>query len=97
MSIIYKCIKGILYILFKYWFVKNKNLLTWQPMHKENKKSSRTAAGSARGQQACDDAAGSPAILSLGVCDRAVFLSEVKPQLTLVSEVKVTFFTLEEK
>lgn len=56
-----------------------------------------TAAGSAGVHQACDDVAGSPAILSLGICDRAVLLSEVKPQLTLVSEVKVTFFTLEEK
>lgn len=52
------------------------------------------AAGSAGVHQACDDVAGSPAILSLGVSDRAVLLSEVKPQLTLVSEVEVTFFTL---
>lgn len=54
----------------------------------------RAAAGSAGVHQACDDVAGSPAILSLGVSDRAVLLSEVKPQLTLVSEVEVTFITL---
>lgn len=36
-------------------------------------------------------------ILGLGVCDGAVLLSEVKPQLTLVSEVEVTFFTLRQK
>lgn len=54
----------------------------------------RAAAGSAGVHQACNDVAGSPAILSLGVSDRAVLLSEVKPQLTLVSEVEVTFFTL---
>lgn len=96
MCIIYKCIKGI-YIIFMFLFVKNKNLLTtWQPMRKENKKMthSGTAADSARAQQARDDVTGSPAILSLGVSDGAVLLSEVKPQLTLVSEVEVTFFAM---
>lgn len=53
-----------------------------------------TAAGSAGAQQACEEVAGSPAILSLGVGDGAVLLSEVKPQLTLVSEVEVAFFTM---
>lgn len=57
----------------------------------------KNAAGSAGVHQSCDDVAGSPAILSLGVSDRTMFLSEVKPQLTLVSEVKVTFFTLRKK
>lgn len=54
----------------------------------------KNAADSAGVHQSCDDVAGSPAILSLGVSDRTMFLSEVKPQLTLVSEVKVTFFTM---
>lgn len=57
----------------------------------------RTAAGSAGVHQACDGVAGRPAVLSLGVGNRAVLLSEVKPQLTLVSEVEVTFFTLKER
>lgn len=47
--------------------------------------------------QACDGVAGSPAVLSLGVGDGAVLLSQVKPQLTLVSEVEVTFFTLRKR
>lgn len=53
-----------------------------------------TAVDSAGANEARDDVAGSPAILSLGVGDGAVLLSEVKPQLTLVSEVEVTFFTM---
>lgn len=57
----------------------------------------RTAAASAGADQACDDVAGSPAILSLGVGDGTVLLSQVKPQLTLVSEVEVAFFTLRER
>lgn len=52
---------------------------------------------SAGARQACNTVAGGPVILSLGVCDCAVLLSEVKPQLTLVSEVEVTFFTLGQK
>lgn len=36
----------------------------------------------------------SPTVLSLGVGDCTMLLSEVKPQLTFVSEVKVTLFTL---
>lgn len=65
-------------------------------MQKENEKMmhSRTGAGSAGARRACDDVAGSPAILSLGVGDCAVLLSEMKPQLTLMSEVEVTFFTM---
>ena len=59
---------------------------------KQNK--GHTPAGSAGVHQACDDVAGGPAVLSLGVGDRAVLLPQVKPQLTLVSEVEVTFFTL---
>lgn len=35
-----------------------------------------------------------PTVLSLGVGDCAVLLSEVKPQLAFVSEVEVTLFTL---
>lgn len=53
-----------------------------------------SAARSAGVRQACNDVAGRPAILSLGVSDGPVLLSQVKPQLTLVSEVEVTFFTL---
>lgn len=56
-----------------------------------------TAGGSAGAQQPCDEVAGSPTVLSLGVGDGAVLLSEVKPQLTLVSEVEVAFFTLRKK
>lgn len=36
-------------------------------------------------------------VADLGVGDRAVFLSQVKPQLALMTEVQVTFLTLEEK
>lgn len=54
----------------------------------------RTAAGSAGVHQARQEVAGSPAILSLGVSDGAVLLSEMESQLTLVSEVEVTFFTM---
>lgn len=61
---------------------------------KQKMTQSRAAAGSAGADQACNDVAGSPAILSLGISDGAVLLSEVKPQLTLVSEVEVTFFTM---
>lgn len=53
-----------------------------------------SAARSAGVRQACKDVARRPAILSLGVSDGPVLLSQVKPQLTLVSEVEVTFFTL---
>ncbi len=63
-------------------------------MQEEKVTHGRTAAGSAGGQQACDEVAGSPAVLSLGVSDGAVLLSQVKPQLTFVSEVEVAFFTL---
>lgn len=55
---------------------------------------SETVVGSAGVHQACVDVAGNPAILSLGVSDCAVLLSQMKPQLTLVSEVEVTFFTM---
>lgn len=55
---------------------------------------SRFAAASAGVHQACGDVSEAPAILSLCVGDRAVLLTEVKPQLTLVSEMEVTFFTL---
>lgn len=58
---------------------------------------SRYAAASAGVHQACGDVSKAPAILSLCVGDRAVLLTEVKPQLTLVSEMKVTFFTLKRK
>lgn len=51
--------------------------------------------GSGGVHQAAGHVAGSPAILSLGVCDGAMFLSEMKPELTLVSEVEVAFFTLQ--
>lgn len=64
-------------------------------MHKENIMTHK--ADSAGIHQACSDVAGCPAILSLGVSDCTVLLSEMKPQLTLVSEVKVTFFTLEKR
>lgn len=50
--------------------------------------------GSAGVHQACDHVAGRPAILSLGVSDCTVLLSQMKPQLTLVSEVEVTLFTM---
>lgn len=60
-------------------------------------KQNKRAHCSAGVHQACDDVAGSPAILSLGVGDRAVLLPQMKPQLTLVSEVEVTFFTLEKR
>lgn len=56
---------------------------------------SRFAAASAGVHQACGDVSEAPAILSLCVGDRAVLLTEVKPQLTLVSEMEVTFFTLQ--
>lgn len=55
---------------------------------------SRTSAGAGQAHQRV---AGSPAKLSLGVGDGAVLLTEVKPQLTLVSEVEVAFFTLRTK
>lgn len=50
--------------------------------------------GSAGAHCGCHAVAGSPTVLSLGVGDGAVLLSEVKPQLTFVSEVQVAFFTL---
>ena len=81
-------------------FEKIETLLTtWWPMWNGGKEMTqrRTAANSAGGHQACGDVAGGPAILSLGVGDCAVLLSEMKPQLTLVSEVEVTFFTLKRK
>lgn len=53
-----------------------------------------TAAGSAGLHQACEHVARGPAVLSLGVGDRAVLLPQMKPQLTLVSEVEVTFLTM---
>lgn len=56
---------------------------------------SRFAAASAGVHQACGDVSEAPAILSLCVGDRAVLLTEVKPQLTLVPEMEVTFFTLQ--
>lgn len=98
MCIKYKRMKSI-FVLFNFLFVKNNLLSTWQLTQKEikNMTRSRTAAGSAGAHQARCDAAGSPAILSLGVRDRTVLLSEVKPQLTLVSEVEVTFFTLRKR
>lgn len=37
------------------------------------------------------------AVLDLGVGDGAVLLSKVQPQLTLVAEVQVAFFTLKIK
>lgn len=57
----------------------------------------RDRTGSAGVYQACHDVAGSPAILSLGVGNGAVLLSEMESQLTLVSEVEVTFFTLRKR
>jgi len=56
-----------------------------------------TAAGSAGLHQACEHVARGPAVLSLGVGDRAVLLPQMKPQLTLVSEVEVTFLTLRKR
>lgn len=38
-----------------------------------------------------------PAVLSLGVGDRAVLLTEMQPQLALVAKVKVTFLALKKK
>lgn len=55
------------------------------------------AANSGGVHRAGDHVAGRPAVLSLGVCNGAVFLSEMKPELTLVSEVEVTFFTLQKE
>lgn len=43
---------------------------------------------------ACSGRRWGPTVLSLGVGDCAVLLSEVKPQLAFVSEVEVTLFTL---
>lgn len=57
-------------------------------------RSSRTSAGAGQARQRV---AGGPAELSLGVGDGAVLLTEVEPQLTLVSEVEVAFFTLRTK
>lgn len=57
---------------------------------------SRCAASAGAGQ-ACADVPDAPAVLSLGVGDGAVLLTEVQPQLTLVSEVEVTFFTLRKR
>lgn len=54
-----------------------------------------SATSSAGVHQSCSRAAGRPAVRSLGVGDGAVLLSEMKPELTLVSEVEVTLFTLE--
>lgn len=54
-------------------------------------------AASAGAHQACGDVTDAPARLSLGVGDRAVLLTEVQPQLTFVSEVEVTFFTLRKR
>lgn len=61
---------------------------------KRETKTEECAAVSAGAQQACDHVAGRPAVLSLGVGDGTVLLPEMKPQLTLVSEVQVTFFTM---
>lgn len=36
-------------------------------------------------------------VADLGVGDRAVLLSQMEPQLALMTEVQVTFLTLEEK
>ena len=36
-------------------------------------------------------------VADLGVGDRAVLLSRMEPQLALMTEVQVTFLTLEEK
>lgn len=47
--------------------------------------------------QAGGDVPQAPAILSLGVGDGAVLLAEVEPELTLVSEMEVTLFTLKSK
>lgn len=58
---------------------------------------SRCAAASAGVGQACGDVSQAPAILSLRVGDGAVLLTEVKPELTLVSEMEVTLFTLKSK
>lgn len=38
-----------------------------------------------------------PAVLSLGVGDRAVLLTEMQPQLALVAKVEVTFLALRKK
>lgn len=54
-------------------------------------------AASAGAHQACGDVTDAPAILSLGVGDGAVLLTEVQPQLALVSEVEVTLFTLRKR
>lgn len=54
------------------------------------------AAGSA-GLQACCGVAGSLTVLSLGVSHRPVLLSQMEPQLTLVSEVQVTFLALRKR
>lgn len=61
---------------------KKKMICTW------------TVPSSAGLGQAHNQVGGSPAILSLGVGDGTVLLPEMKPQLTLVSEVQVTFFTM---
>lgn len=64
-------------------------------MHEETREGGATADSAVH--QACGDVAGRPAIRGLGVSDGAVLLSEVQSQLTLVSEVKVTFFTLKKR
>lgn len=75
-------------------------MTTWQLVQTEKKQKQQKGgvgapgAASAGAHHACDDAAGSPAVLGLGVGDGAVLLAEVQPELTLVSEVEVTFFTL---
>lgn len=66
-------------------------------MQKKKKIFHSRFAASAGAPQACGDVTDAPAILSLGVGDRAVLLTEVQPQLTLVSEVEVTFFTLRKR
>lgn len=86
--------KGQTYIIFMLLFVKNKSFDNMAADAKGKVTHGGAAAGSAGGHQACDSAAGTPTILSLGVGDCAVLLPQVKPQLTLVSEVEVTFFTM---
>lgn len=65
--------------MFLFVFRKNKKIFR-QHGGKRKKKMTRdrTEAGSAGVHQACHEVAGSPAILSLGVSDGAVLLSEME-------------------
>lgn len=91
MCIIYKCKNGENTYETGFW-----SLTTWWQMRKGNTHR-RSAAGSAGVHQTRHEVTEEPVVPSLGVSDGAVLLSEMKPQLTLVSEVEVTFFTLEKK